>query len=87
VINTFRIKKTPTLRACQWNGENHKEIEDFIGDAGHIQGRYVMLGAVGRGNQPSIQNVSVGNYVVQDEDGNFHSMLCSELFDLYVLED
>lgn len=87
MINIFRMKKIPTIKACQWNGENHEEIEDFIGDAGHIQGRYVMLGAVDQWGKPTILNVSVGNYVVQTEDGKFCGMLITELFDLYVLED
>lgn len=87
MINTFRMKKTPTLRACQWNGENRREIEEFIGDAGHVQGSYVMLGALDPWGKPTIQNVSVSNYVVQTPDGKFRGMLCSELFDLYVLED
>lgn len=87
MINTFRLKKTPTIEACQWNGENHKEIEDFIGDAGHIQGRYVMLGAVDAQGKPTILNINVGNYVVRTEDGKFSGMLNTELFELYTLED
>ena len=86
MINAFRMKKTPALRACQWNGENRREIEEFIGNAGYVQGSYVMIGAVDSWNKPTIQNVSVGNYVVE-QDGKFRGMLASELFDLYELED
>lgn len=87
MINTFRMKKTPTLKACQWNGENVREIEDFIGTSGHVQGRYVMLGATDQWGKPTIHNVSVGNYVVLTESGKFLAMTSTELFELYVLED
>ncbi|AQT28508.1 hypothetical protein YOLOSWAG_21 [Erwinia phage vB_EamM_Yoloswag] len=87
MINKFRLKQIPTIEACQWNGENRQEIEEFIGTSGHVQGRYVMLGALDRYGKPTIQNISVGNYVVRTDSGKLCGMVSTELFELYVLED
>ncbi|QYW02982.1 hypothetical protein pEaSNUABM14_00022 [Erwinia phage pEa_SNUABM_14] len=87
MINKFVMKKTPTIEACQWNGENKEEIEAFLGDSGFVVGRYVQIGVLDKYQKPTIANVSVGNYVIKRDDGKFYAITAQDLFENYVLAD
>lgn len=86
MINTFRLKKIPTVQACQWNGENVKEINTFLFDMGSVRGEYVEYGGMHLG-RPIMNLVRVGDYLVKSEDGCFTTMTTQELLDKYELED
>jgi len=87
MINRFQMKKTPTLDACQWNGENVEEMDQFLNGNGYVVGRYVQLGVLDDHGVPTIANVSVGNYAVRHEDGTVEAMTATEQYDKYVLAD
>lgn len=86
MINTFRLKKAPTVRACQWNGENRREINDFLGTFGSVHNDLVQYTTTDLG-RPSLGTVSVGQYLVEIGRGNFVTMTANELFGMYELED
>lgn len=91
MINKYVMKKTPTIEACQWLGVNVEEMDEFLdtgkGNHGYIQGRYVQIGWVDEYHKPTVLNVSIGNYVVRDENGKYSAMTAQELFDKYILAD
>ncbi|WOL24602.1 hypothetical protein fHeYen902_256 [Yersinia phage fHe-Yen9-02] len=86
MINTFTLKKTPTIQACQWNGSNIKEMDTFLNGSGYCKGQYVEVGAVVNG-QPTLRNARVGSYVIKDALGNYSVLYAEELFEQYVLSD
>ncbi|QZE56219.1 hypothetical protein pEaSNUABM40_00022 [Erwinia phage pEa_SNUABM_40] len=87
MINRFQLKRVPVIEACQWNGENIDEMNQFLNGSGYVVGRYVQIGVTDQFGKPTLANVSVGNYAVKHEDGKFDAITASELMDLYVLAD
>lgn len=87
MINRFQLRKAPTLEACQWNGENVEEMNNFLNGSGYVVGRYVQIGITDQYGKPTLANVSVGNYAVKHEDGKYGAITASELFEQYVLAD
>ncbi|UAW52804.1 hypothetical protein pEaSNUABM23_00022 [Erwinia phage pEa_SNUABM_23] len=87
MINRFQLKRVPVIEACQWNGENIDEMNQFLNGSGYVVGRYVQIGVTDQFGKPTLANVSVGSYAVKHEDGKFDAITASELMDLYVLAD
>lgn len=87
MINRFQLKRVPVIEACQWNGENVEEMNEFLNGGGYVVGRYVQIGVTDKQGNPTLANVAVGNYAVKDEDGKYGAITASELMDLYVLAD
>ncbi len=87
MINRYQLKKVPTLEACQWNGDNDEEMDKFLDGHGYVVGSYVQIGVTDRYGQPTLLNVSVGNYAVKHENGSYSALTASELMNDYVLAD
>lgn len=87
MINRFQLKRVPVIEACQWNGENVEEMNNFLNGSGYVVGRYVQIGVTDQFGKPTLANVAVGNYAVKNENGKYDAITASELMDLYVLAD
>ena len=87
MINRFQLKRVPVIQACQWNGENVEEMNEFLNGSGYVVGRYVQIGVTDQYGKPTLANVAVGNYAVKHENGKYDAITASDLHTNYVLAD